>query len=181
MYVDSVDALIAAVSNSSNVSSGIERIVIAPGTYSLTTNMCANVYVSYIWQANTIRDGSALCISRAPTVPLVIEAEVSIAVALTLANTICPNSLLWCSTDSVRATTCSQVPGSVVLDAAASNSDRRRVFLITRGVIELIGLNITGGFCREGAGLYMAAEQAPPDTVDKPVVTMTELNIYGNA
>lgn len=72
-----------------------------------------------------------------------------------------------------------QVPGSVVLDAQASNSDRRRVILITRGEIELIGLNITGGFCRDGAGLYIAPE-IYTTAADKPVVTMTELMIYGN-
>lgn len=65
-----------------------------------------------------------------------------------------------------------------MLDAQASNSDRRRVFVITRGVVELIGLNITGGYCHDGAGLYIAA--ASKDTADQPTVTMTGLNIYGN-
>ena len=41
------------------------------------------------------------------------------------------------------------VPGSVVLDAQASSSDNRRVMSINpggSGVVNLVGLNITGGY-----------------------------------
>ena len=86
-----VGEFIAAVSNSA-----VDKILLAVGTYELTSNMCPSSVVS----------GAAVCISR----NLTIEAE---------------------------------QPGAVVLDAMG----RRRVFKIQHGVtVELIGLNITGGY-----------------------------------
>ena len=76
----------AAVGNSA-----IDKILLAAGTYELTSDMCSQ---------------SAVCIDRA----LTVEA---------------------------------QVPGSVVLNAMGA----RRVFEIqSGGTVELIGLNITGGY-----------------------------------
>ena len=87
-----VGEFIAAVSNSA-----VDKILLAVGTYELTSNMCPSSFTT---------GGSAVCISR----NLTIEAE---------------------------------QPGAVVLDAMG----RRRVFEIQFGVtVELIGLNITGGY-----------------------------------
>ena len=84
-----VGEFIAAVSNSA-----VDKILLAAGTYYLTSDMC------------TARGESAVCIDRA----LTIEAE---------------------------------VPGAVVLNAMGG----RRVFEIqSGGTVELIGLNITGGY-----------------------------------
>jgi len=87
-----VGEFIAAVSNSA-----VDKILLAVGTYELTSNMCPSSVVS----------GAAVCISR----NLTIEAE---------------------------------QPGAVVLDAMGRN----RVIIIPQpGVtVELIGLNITGGY-----------------------------------
>ena len=76
--------------------SSINKILLAAGTYELTSDMCTGSRFT----------GSAVCIDRA----LTIEA---------------------------------QVPGSVVLNAMGA----RRVFEIqSGGTIQLIGLNITGGW-----------------------------------
>ena len=86
----------AAVGNSA-----VDKILLAAGTYELTSDMCT---------------GSAVCISRT----LIIEAE---------------------------------VPGAVVLNAMGG----RRVFEIqSGGTVELIGLNITGGYAhkRDNARLF---------------------------
>ena len=81
-----VDEFTAAVSNSA-----VDKILLAAGTYELTSDMCT---------------GFAVCISRT----LIIEAE---------------------------------VPGAVVVNAMGG----RRVFEIqSGGTVELIGLNITGGY-----------------------------------
>ena len=77
--------------------SSINKILLAAGTYELTSDMCTDA---------SSRSGSAVCIDRA----LTIEAE---------------------------------VPGAVVLNAMGA----RRVFEIqSGGTIQLIGLNITGGW-----------------------------------
>ena len=84
--VSEVGEFTAAVGNST-----VDKILLAAGTYELTSDMCT---------------GSAVCISRT----LIIEAE---------------------------------VPGAVVLNAMRA----RRVFEIQAGgTVELIGLNITGGY-----------------------------------
>ena len=90
-----VGELTAAVGNSA-----VDKILLAAGTYELTSDMC-NLYGS----------GSAVCIGRDRT--LTIEAEVH---------------------------------GAVVLDAMGA----RRVFDIqSGGTVELIGLDITGGYASE--------------------------------
>jgi len=56
------------------------------------------------------------------------------------------------------------VAGSVVLDARASSSSRRRVLFInpgSSGVVQLIGLNITGGYAV--SVLQMVLLSAPPN------------------
>ena len=71
--------------------SSVNKILLAAGTYELTSNVCT---------------GSAVCISRT----LTIEAE---------------------------------VPGAVVLNAMGA---RRGFEILSGGTVELIGLNITGGW-----------------------------------
>ena len=89
-----VGELTAAVGNSA-----VDKILLAAGTYELTSDMCT---------------GSAVCISRT----LIIEAE---------------------------------VPGAVVLNAMGG----RRVFEIqSGGTVELIGLNIIGGFAADHGFIY---------------------------
>ena len=86
VYASNVGEFTAAIADSS-----IDKILLAAGTYELTSDMCT---------------GSAVCISRT----LTIEAE---------------------------------VPGAVVLNAMGA----RRVFNIqSGGTVDLIGLNITGGY-----------------------------------
>ena len=81
--------------------SSINKILLAAGTYELTTDMCA---------------GAAVCISRT----LIIEAE---------------------------------VPGAVVFTAMGGG---RRVFAIqSGGTVELIGLNITGGYADSNEATYV--------------------------
>ena len=81
--------------------SSINKILLAAGTYELTTDMCA---------------GAAVCISRT----LIIEAE---------------------------------VPGAVVFNAMGGE---RRVFDIqSGGTVELIGLNITGGYADSNEATYV--------------------------
>ncbi|KOO25133.1 insulin-degrading enzyme [Chrysochromulina tobinii] len=66
-----------------------------------------------------------------------------------------------------------EVAGSVVLDAQASSSSRRRVLYInpgSLGVVQLIGLNITRGYVQGGGGVY----------VYSGTVTITSSSIYGN-
>ena len=71
--------------------------------------------------------------------------------------------------------------GSVVLDAQASTSSPRRVLNInpgSSGVVQVIGLNITGGYicssnsgcCWAGSGVY----------VNSGTVTIMSTSIYGN-
>ena len=73
------------------------------------------------------------------------------------------------------------VAGSVVLDAQASSSSQRRVLNInpgSSGVVQVIGLNITGGYtcssnsgcCWAGSGVY----------VNSGTVTIMSSSIYGN-
>jgi hypothetical protein len=68
------------------------------------------------------------------------------------------------------------VPGSVVLNAQASSSSQRRVLNINpgpSGVVQLIGLNITGGYIQSylgGGGVL----------VDSGTVSIMSSQIYGN-
>ena len=116
MNVSTVAELIAAVD-----SSGVDKILVAAGTYNLTTRMCMNFAGflpyerSYSYEdrisGEAFTDGAAICINRAVT----IEA---------------------------------QVPGSVVLNVVHGDSNQRlRVFFVdSGGTARLIGLNITGGY-----------------------------------
>ena len=89
-----VGEITAAIADSS-----INKILLAAGTYELTSDMCT---------------GSAVCIDRS----LTIEAD---------------------------------VPGAVVLDAMGA----RRVFQIeSGGAVQLIGLNITGGYAVQSVCLF---------------------------
>eukprot|EP00900_Chrysochromulina_parva_P019396 jgi/Chrpa1/27458/Chrysochromulina_OHIO_Genome00025746-RA len=66
------------------------------------------------------------------------------------------------------------VAGSVVLDAQASSSSQRRVLNInpgSSGVVQLIGLNITGGYTDSSGGGVLVWSGA---------VTFTSCRIYGN-
>ena len=65
-----------------------------------------------------------------------------------------------------------EVPGSVVLDAKGSASTKRRVFNVqSSGAAELIGLNITGGYAREGGGVCVWGTGT---------ATLINSNIYDN-
>jgi hypothetical protein len=95
--------------------SSVNKILLAAGTYELTSNVCSL--------------SSAVCIDRA----LTIEAE---------------------------------VPGAVVLDAKGG----RRVFEIqSGGTVELIGLNITGGYASSVQSVCLFepfAQTFPPSPMD---------------
>ena len=68
------------------------------------------------------------------------------------------------------------MPGSVVLHAQASSSSQRRVLNINpgpSGVVQVIGLNITGGYIQSylgGGGVL----------VDSGTVSIMSSQIYGN-
>ena len=66
------------------------------------------------------------------------------------------------------------VPGSVVLDAQGSSSARRRVLNINPAsasdAVELIGLNVTGGYRWAGGGVHVSGG----------TVTLNSCNIYSN-
>jgi len=65
------------------------------------------------------------------------------------------------------------VAGSVVLDAQASSSSPRRVLNInpgSSGVVQVIGLNITGGYINNGGGVYIGGG----------TVTISSSTISGN-
>ena len=66
------------------------------------------------------------------------------------------------------------VPGSVVLDAQASSSTTRRVLSIdaSSATVELVGLNVTGGYVTDdnGGGISITGGQ----------VTLSQVNIYSN-
>jgi hypothetical protein len=68
------------------------------------------------------------------------------------------------------------VAGSAVLDAQASSSSQRRVLNINpgpSGVVQLIGLNITGGY-------YQSYPYGGGVSVQSGTVTITSSSIYGN-
>ena len=69
------------------------------------------------------------------------------------------------------------VPGSVVLDAQASSSAKRRVLNVNPAsasdTVELIGLNVTGGYVSypdNGGGIQISNGQ----------VTLSQVNVYSN-
>jgi hypothetical protein len=74
------------------------------------------------------------------------------------------------------------VAGSVVLHAQASSSSQRRVLIInpgSSGVVQLIGLNITGGYAQEWAVQYQFFDGGGV-FVNSGTVTITSSSISGN-
>ena len=77
------------------------------------------------------------------------------------------------------------VAGSVVLHAQASSSSQRRVLNINpglSGVVQVIGLNITGGYMGGVGGVFVAGVGGGGGVyVPSGTVTITSSSIYGNA
>ena len=135
MNVSTVAELIAAVD-----SSGVDKILVAAGTYNLTTRMCMNFAGflpyerSYSYEdrisGEAFTDGAAICINRAVT----IEAQV-------------PGSVVLNAGSAVRRTLTRR--GERWIDKYGPNflEEGLRVLVVeTGGTATLIGLNITGGW-----------------------------------